>query len=92
MRKVSGVYIPKPPRGADHFLLDVAAPECCPNQKRKAVVAIHDIDVLKGTEGRLTFVKANKGKVIKQFEPSYTWNGNYIEELEEEIKLKESET
>ena len=91
MRKVSGVYIPKPPRGADHFLLDVIEAGCCPNQKRKAIVAIPDIDALKGTQGNLKFVKAHKGKVLKEFEPVYTWNGSYIEELEEEIKLKESE-
>ena len=92
MRKVSGVYIPKPPRGADHFLLDVVESTCCPNLKRKALVAIPDVDSLKGTQGILKFVKANKGKVLKEFEHAYTWNGNYIEELEEEIKLKESET
>ena len=91
MRKVSGVYIPKPPRGADHFLLDVVDSSCCPNQKRKALVKIQDIDVLNGTKGKLKFVKAAKGKVLTEFKPNYTWNGNYIEELEEEIKLKESE-
>lgn len=92
MRKVSGVYIPKPPRGADHFLLDVIESGCCSNQKRKALVKIPDIDVLKGTQGKLRFVKAKKGKVLQEFDPLYTWNGNYIEELEEDIKLKESET
>ena len=92
MRKVSGVYIPKPPRGADHFLLDVVDSSCCPNQKRKALVKIQDIDVLKGTKGKLKFVKANRGKVIKEFDPEYTWNGNYIQELEDEIKEKEKES
>ena len=89
MRKVSGVYLPKPPKGADHILLNVTD-DCC-GPKRRALVLIHDIDVLIGTEGKLKFVKAAKGKVLTEFKPNYTWNGNYIEELEEEIKLKESE-
>tara|TARA_B100000287_G_C20225437_1_gene619875 strand:+ start:235 stop:510 length:276 start_codon:yes stop_codon:yes gene_type:complete len=90
MRKVSGVYLPKPPKGADHILLNVTD-DCC-GPKRRALVLIHDIDVLIGTEGKLKFVKANRGKVIKEFDPEYTWNGNYIQELEDEIKEKEKES
>jgi hypothetical protein len=92
MRKVSGIYIPTPPRGADHFLLEVKNPACCPNLKRKAVVAIPDVDALVGSEGKLKFVKAHRGKILKEFDPVYTWNGAYIKELEAEINLKESET
>ena len=77
MRKVSGVYLPKPPKGADHILLNVTD-DCC-GPKRRALVLIHDIDVL-------------IGKVIKEFDPEYTWNGNYIQELEDEIKEKEKES
>jgi len=88
MRKVSGVYIPTPPRGADHFLLEVESSACCPNLKRKAVVAICDIDVLIGTKGKLKFIKARKGKILKEFDPTYTWNGKIIKELEEEVKQK----
>ena len=93
MRKVNGVYIPTPPRGADHVLLEVKseASSCCSGVKRKAIVAIPDVDALIGSKGKLKFVKAHKGKVLKEFTPPYTWNGKFIEELEEEIKLKESE-
>ena len=92
MRKVNGVYIPTPPRGASHFLLEVDS-DCCSNLKRKAIVPIADVDVLMGTQGNLKFVKARKGKVLKEFDhPTYTWNGKYIDELEEEIKVKENES
>jgi hypothetical protein len=93
MRKVNGIYIPTAPRGASHFLLEVKseASSCCPNLKRKAVVAIPDIDALIGSKGKLKFVKARKGKILKEFSPTYTWNGKFIKELEEEIRAKESE-
>jgi|TARA_R110000824_G_scaffold230536_1_gene418202 hypothetical protein len=90
MRKVSGVYIPTPPRGASHFVLEAKNESCC-SPNRKAVVAIADVDALIGTKGKLKFVKAHRGKILKEFKPTYTWNGKCIKELEKEVKIKESE-
>ena len=74
-RKIGDIYIPRPPTGATHILF-------IDSFKRKAVVAIKDVDTLCGSVGLINFLKLdNKNKIVKRFEKQYNWNGEEVEGL-----------
>jgi hypothetical protein len=74
-RKVGDIYLPRPPTGATHIFFE------CSN-KRKATVAIKDVDTLLGSVGTIKYLKLNnKNKLVKKFESEYAWDGKKIEGL-----------
>jgi len=75
-KKIGDIYIPRPPLGATHIFFE--SPD-----KKKATVAIKDVDTLLGSAGIIKYLKLNnKNKVVvKRFEKEYNWNGKEIEGL-----------
>ena len=74
-KKIGDIYIPRPPTGATHILFKSF-------DKKRATVAIRDVDTLYGSVGLISFLKLdNKNKVVKRFEKEYNWNGREIEGL-----------
>jgi len=74
-KKIGDIYIPRPPTGATHILFKSL-------DKKRATVAIRDVDTLYGSVGLISFLKLdNKNKVAKRFEKQYNWNGKEVEGL-----------
>ena len=74
-RKIGSIYIPRPPTGATHILFKSF-------DKKRATVAIRDVDTLLGSVGLISFLKKdNKNKVVERFEKEYNWNGKEVEGL-----------
>jgi len=74
-RKVGDIYLPRPPTGATHIFFRSA-------DKKKATVAIKDVDTLLGSVGIIKFLKLNnKNKLVKTYEEEYHWDGHEVEEL-----------
>jgi hypothetical protein len=75
----NNVLLPKKPRGATHLLFTTAL---C-GRIQKAVVSIKDADTLCGVKGYVRYVQRRGAKLVKKFDPIYTWNGQGIEELKD---------
>jgi hypothetical protein len=75
----NNVLLPKKPRGATHLLFTTAL---C-GRIQKAVVRIKDADTLCGVKGYVRYIQRNGAKLVKKFDPIYTWNGQGKEEPEE---------
>ena len=74
-RKVGNIYLPRPPAGATHILFQS-------DNKKKATVAIKDVDTLLGSVGTIKYLKLNnKNKLVKRFDDEYSWNGKGIDGL-----------
>jgi len=74
-KKVGNIYLPRPPTGATHILFQSY-------DKKRATVAIKDVDTLRGSVGTIKFLKlSNKNKLVKTFEKEYCWDGHRVEEL-----------
>ena len=76
-RKVGDIYLPRPPTGATHILFRS-------DDKKRATVAIKDVDTLLGSVGTIKYLRLNnKNKLVKTHEEEYRWDGYGIEELKE---------
>ena len=74
-KKIGDIYIPRPPSRATHILFKSF-------DKKRATVAIRDVDTLLGSVGLISFLKKdNKNKVVERFEKEYNWNGKEVEGL-----------
>ena len=74
-RKVGDIYLPRPPTGATHVFFQNG-------NKKKATVAIKDVDTLLGSVGTIKFLKLNnKNKLVKRFDDEYSWNGEGVDGL-----------
>ncbi len=82
MRKIRSkngehILIPTPPKKANAFKLTVNTP----NRTQIARVPIQDVDTLLGVSGELRFIEKKGVKVVREYDPSYTWTGFDILEL-----------
>jgi hypothetical protein len=82
MRKIRSrdgdhILIPTPPKKANAFKLIVKGTK----RTRIARVAINDIDTLLGVSGELRFIEKKGVKVVREYDPPYTWTGSDILEL-----------
>ena len=74
-RKVGDIYLPRPPTGATHVFFQS-------NDRKKATVAIKDVDTLLGSVGTIKYLKLNnKNKLVKRFDDEYSWNGKGVDGL-----------
>ena len=74
-RKVGDIYLPRPPTGATHILFKTF-------DKKRATVAIKDVDTLLGSVGTIKYLKLNnKNKLVKTFDNEYGWDGEKIKGL-----------
>jgi len=74
-RKVGDIYLPRPPTGATHIFFE-------DSDRKRATVAIKDVDTLLGSAGTIKYLKLNnKNKLVKKFESEYAWDGKKIEGL-----------
>lgn len=74
-RKVGDIYLPRPPTGATHILFRT-------DDRKRATVAIKDVETLLGSVGIIKFLKLNnKNKLVKTYEEEYRWDGHEVEEL-----------
>lgn len=74
-RKVGNIYLPRPPTGATHILFR-------DDEKKRATVAIKDVDTLLGSAGTIKYLKLNnKNKLVKRFDEEYDWDGGRVKGL-----------
>tara|TARA_R100001082_G_C4222128_1_gene99671 strand:- start:138 stop:404 length:267 start_codon:yes stop_codon:yes gene_type:complete len=75
-KNINGIKVPRPPHGATHFIL-----KC--DDGKGAMISIKDIDTLIGTMGKIHYAQMNfkNKKIIKEFKPTYNWNGSEVEEM-----------
>tara|TARA_B100000959_G_scaffold259744_1_gene295598 strand:+ start:1450 stop:1710 length:261 start_codon:yes stop_codon:yes gene_type:complete len=74
-RKVGDIYLPRPPTGATHIFFQS-------DDKKRATVAIKDVDTLLGSVGAIKYLKLNnRNKLVKTFDREYHWDGEKVEGL-----------
>ena len=74
-KKIGDIYIPRPPSRATHILFKSF-------DKKRATVAIKDVDTLLGSVGTIKYLKLNnKNKLVKTFDNEYGWDGEKIKGL-----------
>ena len=74
------IIIPRPPNHSTHVYLRVEEN----GKKMKAIVPIRDFDVLWGQDGWFHFLRQdNKGKISKEYDKEWFWNGYEVEGIED---------
>jgi hypothetical protein len=74
-KKVGDIYLPRPPIGATHILFETS-------DKKRATVAIKNVDTLFGSVGTIKYLKLNnKNKLVERFDKEYSWNGREVKGL-----------
>ena len=69
--RVGDIKLPRPPRQATHVKIHCSG-------KRHATVAIKDVDTLLGVEGKIQYLRLEKGKsrkLVEAYKDKYNWDG-----------------
>jgi len=78
------VEIPTPPKHATHARMMASDPSLSDPTPKQVILPIQDFGCFKGVAGEFTYIRQdNKGKVSKEYDGQWFWNGYKVEGIEE---------